>query len=829
MSSTNRDYREQYILHAGDTITSGNTVYTITNELVAYGGSAVIYSAVASESSRKSPIKYIIKEVFPNEDLFERQSGIIRPRDPHKPGKLTYHCEHIAVEHDLGGLCYNGTNLAVPIRHVIHPDRITVAGTAYTENIQDGVFAVLDDMSEKARSFSQMLEHIRQPKNTEFPLQNGGCPTLHTTACMIEQVLITLRAIHNNGVLFGDIHMDNVWFSKDCLELGIIHTSCFMDFGCSRPLVDGKKTDIIGGKIFSSKGFTPPELQSKHWEQGDGTISIQADIFSVGCLMLRCLFPTNYWDHFGESPSIGPRTIQRDDAKRLGIDEPLRRKVNAILAQAMHPNPEERYPSADAMLEAIQELKRDTEPPKYLLPSNLSSPDYWVPHSRDRELAAITKSVNDGETVFLHGIGGIGKTECAIQLAKDLNPPRGAYLVHFHGSMKETILKMNFSGYKFEPKQKGMSPEELEEAEYRDRLDILKEHYQETVLIIDNFDAPGKTLDDLRSEPAFNDFLGLKLKRIFTTRYPVKRQEWEIKRLSDSALLGIMRHYCTHAKKLSDNELIKLIEAVDGHTLTLTLIAKTMEESWGRITPKRILRALKRSSLSQADFPDVSSDQNRNYQQKQIYSHLKALFNLSGMKATEETVLSAASLLPQSGMNALVFEKSLEKKKERKALHILVKRGWLTISEESKVQMHPIIRSVCKTELNVFERYYFLVLIRMLLPLSLMCIILQAFLELGIEDTFPNRIMVVGPALLCYAACCWLESRIEQLADTGYRSLAKAIAAAVPITAAVVFAKMYKPDKVGPVWLVIILLLLLVILSGMKDIWQKNTSINRNH
>lgn len=827
MSSTNRDYREQYVLHAGDTITSGNTVYTITDELVAYGGSSVIYSAVASESSRKSPIKYIVKEVFPNEDLFARQSGIIRPRDPDNAGELKFHRDHIAEEQILGGLCYNGTNLAVPIRHIVRPDKITIDGKEYTEDIQDGVFAVLDDLSGKAISFAQMLEYIEQPKCNDHPLRNGGCPTLHTTACIIEQVLITLRAIHNNGVLFGDIHMDNVWFSKDCLELGMIHTSCFMDFGCSRPLVDGKKTDIIGGNIFSSKGFTPPELQPRCWEQGDGTISIQADTFSVGCLMLRCLFPGEYWDHFGESPSIGPRTIQRDDAKRLGIDNSLRIKVNDILAQAMHPDPEKRYPSAEAMLEAIQELKRVTEPPKYLLPSNLSSPDYWVPHSRDRELAAITKSVNDGETVFLHGIGGIGKTECAIQLAKDLNPPRGAYLVHFHGSMKETILKMNFSGYKFEPKQKGMSPEELEEAEYRDRLDILKEHYQETVLIIDNFDAPGKMLDDLRSEPAFNDFLGLKLKRILTTRYPVKREEWEIKRLSDSTLLGIMRHYCMHAKKLPDNELIKLIEAVDGHTLTLTLIAKTMEESWGRITPKRILRVLKRSSLSQADFPDVSSDQNRSYQQKQIYSHLKALFNLSGMKATEETVLSAASLLPQSGMNALVFEKSLEKKKERKALHILVKRGWLTISEESKIQMHPIIRSVCKTELNVFERYYFLVLIRMMLPLSLMCIILQVFLGLGIEDTFPNRIMIVGPALLCYAACCWLESRIEQLADTGYRSLAKTLAAAVPMSVAAIFAKMNKPDKVGPVWLVIILLLLLVILSGMKDIWHKKKHIHK--
>ena len=132
--------------------------------------------------------------------------------------------------------------------------------------------------------------------------------------------------------------------------------------------------------------------------------------------------------------------------------------VNTILEKATRQNPDSRYGDAREMLEAVLELKRSTEPPKYLLPSNLSSPDYFVPHSRDKELSVLADAVNAGETVFLHGVGGIGKTECAIALAKKLDPPRGAYLVHFQGSMKETVLKMQFSGYGFEPKQKGLSP-----------------------------------------------------------------------------------------------------------------------------------------------------------------------------------------------------------------------------------------------------------------------------------------------------------------------------------------------------------------------------------
>lgn len=715
MSSTNRDYREQYILHAGDTITSGNTVYTITNELVAYGGSAVIYSAVASESSRKSPIKYIIKEVFPNEDLFERQSGIIRPRDPDNAGELKFHRDHIAEEQILGGLCYNGTNLAVPIRHVIHPDKISIDGKEYTEGIQDGVFAVLDDISGKAISFKQMLECIKQPKSEDYPLQNGGCPTLHTTACMIEQVLITLRAIHNNGVLFGDIHMDNVWFSKDCLELGIIHTSCFMDFGCSRLLVDGKKTDIIEGNIFSSKGFTPPELLSTRWKQGDGTISIQADVFSVGCLMLRCLFPTEYWEHFGESPIIGPRTIQRDDAKRLGIDDLLRRKVNAILAKAMHPDPEERYPSADAMLEAIQELKRDAKPPEYLLPKAPGSSESFVEGSRTTEIDNVIRRLAINKPAFLWGCGGIGKSEIAIKVAEEFQKcsPKGAYFVHYtvpsskdQEAMEETVLRMPFSGYKYEPKQ-GMSLEEQRKAEYKARIHILREHYAGALLVIDNFDWSGKTWEDLTAEKSYLEMETIGLNLLFTTRSEVPGAP-EVKELSREDLLRLMRRWCTDYNTITDQQLYDLIDEVDGHTLTVDLIAKCLSRSRRKVTPEMMLECLKNHKLAEVKYPvthralakgeDPERLDHRDPKTAQIYQHLKALFDLSGLDEQMKTILCYATLLPAGGMDCQLFESCLEEGHEQ-SFEYLLYCGWFRNSSDNVLSIHPIVREVCRNEL----------------------------------------------------------------------------------------------------------------------------------
>ena len=718
MSNENNDFREKYILHPGDTITSGKTVYTITDELLAYGGSAVIYSAISSDSSekKKNPIKFVIKEVFPNEDLFERSDGIVRPRDPDDMEELNWQREHIEEEHDLGGMCYNETDLAVPIRYIVHPDKITIDGKEYTEDVHSGVFAVLDDISKKAISFSQMLENIKQPKSKDNPLGNSGCPTLHATACLIERVLITLRTIHNNRVLFGDIHMDNVWFAKDCLDLGIIRPAHFMDFGCSRPLIDGKKTDIISGQIYSSRGFIPPELLPGRWNQGDGTISIQADIFSVGCLMLRCLFPVEYWEHFGDSPVIGPNTLQRDDMKRLGIDNTLRIKLNKILKKAMHPMQEERYPDADAMLEAIQQLKVDTEPPTYVLPKAPGSSESFVEGSRDNEISTILAALEVNKPAFVWGCGGIGKSEIAVKVAKEFEKksPKGAYFIHYTvpadketEAMEETVLRMLFEGFKYEPEKSGMSLEAQRKAEYRQKINILKKQYSGALLVIDNFDRPGVTLDELRGEKSYLEIESIGLNLLFTTRNEVPGTD-EVKELSRENLLKLMRRWVTDPV-ISDQQLLALIDAVGGHTLTVDLIAKCLSRSRRKVTPEMMLDSFKNSKISETNYPKVTHRAlakgenperigHREHKTAQIYEHLKALFDLSGLDERMKSILCYATLLPDGGMDCQIFEGCIEADQED-AFDYLLDCGWLKNSNENILSIHPIIREVCRGEL----------------------------------------------------------------------------------------------------------------------------------
>ena len=697
----NVDYRVDYIMNKEDQIYTDHEIYTITGEPLGFGGSSILYPARREGSS----LEVAIKEWFPKLPAnFERRKGVIQPKDPSDTVTLKENRKLFEAELMMGREIRNATAIrAINLWDILKPTKLIIKGKEEAESdVSKGLFAVMERLDHKGKSFNQLLRYISEERSADSPLKTGGLPKIHTTALIMEQVLLALQRVHKageNGYLFGDVQDGNIYFADAQLEQGDIGTGMLLDFGCTKPLTlkeDRKVYEYQGENIFSSQGYIPPEIAKP--EAYDWELTDKADIYSAGCLMLRCLLSRAKIKTLGCTPYYRDDLVDEVDASNIGCSESNRRLVNHILENAMMLNPKNRS-SVDEMLKEVQQLITDTEPPKYLLPSNLSSPDYFVPHSRDQELAATAKSVNDGETVFLHGIGGIGKTECAIQLAKYLKPPRGAYLVHFQNSIKETILRMNFSGYKFEPKQKGLSLEDLEKAEYKERLEILREYYRDTVLIVDNFDVDNKTLDDLRRESAFTDFLGLDLKRIFTTRYPVGRKDWEIRELSGTDLLALMRYYCTDSS-ITDAQYLAILKEIQNHTLTAALIAKTLEESWNDITLEMILDALRGSRLSKEDYPEVVSDQNRSYQQKQIYEHLKALFDLSGMSDNDKIVLSYATLLPDDGTNAPLFKKGLQKD-DQVALAKLVKRGWINRNDQNRLTIHPVIREVCLGECNI--------------------------------------------------------------------------------------------------------------------------------
>ena len=557
------DYRQKWLLHPGDAIQCNDTIYTISGPPLGFGGSAVLYPAAKNGSA----LFYAIKEGFPGgSEHFGRRNGIIQPLDPEDDfsfAQLEQYRSMLSKERELGQQIRNTSTRAIAIWDTLTPTAVTTGGETFT-NVSNGIFSVLERMNGKGMFFNEFLEAIKNSYSPEDLRRTQGLPQIYTTSRIMEQVLLALHRVHQAGYLYGDCSPSNIFFSECDPKSGNAGIGHLIDFGSARELEeDGYTAPITKGDVFSTDGFRPFEIR----DNKDGFLRFgkQADVYSAGCLMLRCVVSPQKLKTYGDSPCAGSNALSEVNGRAINCTGRVLQLLNAILDKATKYDPKDRYADAGEMLKAVQELKKLTEPPKYLLPKNMSSPDYFVPHSRDRELAVLAKDVKEGKPVFIWGLGGIGKTEVAIALVDQLKPTKGAYLIHFRDSMRETILKLDFSGYRFAPIDKRMDPEEREEAEYQERLSILRDCYMGAVLIIDNFDYEGKTLADLRRESAYRDMIGLGIQLIFTTCYPIERKEWKIRELSEDDLMDLMRFYCRPVT-YSDAQLLPLIHAVNGHT-----------------------------------------------------------------------------------------------------------------------------------------------------------------------------------------------------------------------------------------------------------------------
>lgn len=347
-------------------------------------------------------------------------------------------------------------------------------------------------------------------------------------------------------------------------------------------------------------------------------------------------------------------------------------------------------------------LQRNTSTASYNLPVLPDPSGNFLEGSRNNELDELEKLLTQRRTLFIFGVGGIGKTETAIQLGRRHGK---THLLRFmppmaenQSAIEQAVLDLVIGNYRYTPSRENMDDTQRRNEEFCQRLEILRNHFCDHMLIIDNFDCPGKTLDQLRGDPNFRTLEGCGLKLVFTTRYPKGNHPGvEIQPLNEHQLLAIMREDCPLACA-TDSQLRELMGAVDNHTLTCVLMAKTLGDDWTDVSPAQMLEALGSAHLDQNAYPEVISDQNSGWDSRKIYGHLKALFDLSGMNPTRKTVLRYATLLPAGGME-LKLVRSCLSCVETESLRSLVDTGWITM-ENSLLSLHPVIREICREELK---------------------------------------------------------------------------------------------------------------------------------
>lgn len=184
-----------------------------------------------------------------------------------------------------------------------------------------------------------------------------GMPLAPTVALDItRQLLSALSFAHRQGVVHRDLKPENIFlvrYKNSPTQLKLL------DFGLAKFLTP--ESDPLGGAAITVTGivmgtplYMPPE------QAAGGRVDRRVDVYAAGCILFEMLS--------GRLPFVGD---SYGDLMRAHVTQPIPKLTDVLerthvapalqflLETAMAKNPEYRYPSAGAMLTALQQVPQD--------------------------------------------------------------------------------------------------------------------------------------------------------------------------------------------------------------------------------------------------------------------------------------------------------------------------------------------------------------------------------------------------------------------------------------------------------------------------------------
>ncbi|MEU9731025.1 protein kinase [Streptomyces sp. NPDC048002] len=164
--------------------------------------------------------------------------------------------------------------------------------------------------------------------------QQGAMPAdkaLKITA----DVLAALEISHEMGLVHRDIKPGNVMMTKR----GVVKV---MDFGIARAMQSGVTSMTQTGMVVGTPQYLSPEQAL-----GRG-VDARSDLYSVGIMLFQLV--TGRLPFEADSPlAIAYAHVQEEPVAPSSVNRSLPPAVDALVARALRKNPNERFPSAEAM------------------------------------------------------------------------------------------------------------------------------------------------------------------------------------------------------------------------------------------------------------------------------------------------------------------------------------------------------------------------------------------------------------------------------------------------------------------------------------------------
>ena len=182
-----------------------------------------------------------------------------------------------------------------------------------------------------------VMEYVDGMTLREYLNERGGKLSSRETVHFISQILKALEHAHANGIVHRDIKPQNIML----LDNGQLR---MMDFGIAR--ISRADNQMLAGKAMGSVHYISPE-QAK----GDET-DRTSDIYSVGVMMYEMLSGHLPFDA-DDVVEVAIKQISDEPRSLHELAPEVPYALVEITEKAMAKLPQNRYPSARAMLEAL--------------------------------------------------------------------------------------------------------------------------------------------------------------------------------------------------------------------------------------------------------------------------------------------------------------------------------------------------------------------------------------------------------------------------------------------------------------------------------------------
>lgn len=486
---------------------------------------------------------------------------------------------------------------------------------------------------------------------------------------------------HDAGMLHLDIKPQNIYAIPETPEMVVM-----FDFDS----VTEKKNILSAPSLSYTKDWAAPEqfLPYKRNSLCDAT-----DLFSIGEIIFTKIFGRHSTQ--AERRSFADYDIDYKADIFKNANSKVVPLIKELFRHTLCAVPSKRYQSAKELVNCLDKIIEFSLPNPYYLGKIIPSVQAGFV-GRKEEIKEIHRLLKDHNVLFLSGIGGIGKTELVKKYA---NEYKECYNSITTLSFINDVTSMILGAEDF-PYNLNMSlNEKLDEFLQRKMTELKKICDEKTLLIVDNLDS--------ENAPDINLLFELGCKIIVTTRGDFSQYNSAQLIIDKLQKKEELREIFDKYYQVSDDEESKcvdeIIDLVEGHTMTVELIAKQIEAEWA--TADEILQRLNSSGISGIGISKVDIGKDNRFKSQSAYDHIKALFDLSVFEKTNNEnalyVLANLSLIPHTGIERKLFAKWCELNKHggNDCIKNLIKSGWVK-NVGKCILLHPVVSEVVMESLD---------------------------------------------------------------------------------------------------------------------------------